>query len=265
MKRFPSSSLLLALPALLMLAVPFLTLIAITRWGDFHLAWGDGDAIATSTGLGLIALLLIVASGLPVAWWLSQARGRARAVIELLVLIPLLTPPLAMGILLVSAFGPYGPAGSLLARLGIELVNNPAAFVLAQWYGALPYFITAARSAFAAVPVAILEAGRTLGASPWQRFRRLSLPLAAPGLASAVALAWVRAIGEFGIVMIFAYFPQGIPVKLYNNLQNDGVNAVYILLWLLLLFTLPLPLACFAFVRRYAQEKPSSRAQSGVS
>lgn len=112
MKRSPSSALWLSLPALLMLAVPFLTLIAITHWRHFQLAWGDGDAIATSTGLGLIALLLIVVSGLPVAWWLSQARGKARAVVELLVLIPLLTPPLAMGILLVSAYGPYGPAGS---------------------------------------------------------------------------------------------------------------------------------------------------------
>lgn len=263
MKRPSSTALWLSLPALLMLAVPFVTLIGVTNWRDFRLAWGDGDAILTSTGLGALSLLLVVVSGLPVAWWLSQARGNARLAVELLVLIPLLTPPLALGILLVSAFGPYGPAGSLLARAGVALVNNPAAFVLAQWYGALPYFITAGRAAFASVPTAILEAGRTLGASPWQRFLRLSLPLAAPGLASAVAVAWVRAIGEFGIVMIFAYFPQGIPVKLYNNLQNDGVDAVYSLLWLLLLFTLPLPLACFAFARRYARDRQPRRTRSG--
>ncbi|EBS2909320.1 sulfate ABC transporter permease, partial [Salmonella enterica subsp. enterica serovar Flottbek] len=89
-----------------------------------------------------------------------------------------------------------------------------------------------------------------LGASPWQRFWRLSVPLAGPGLASATALAWVRETGEFGIVMIFAYFPQGMPVQLYNNLQNDGVDAVYVLLWLLLLFTLPVPLLCFSVSRR---------------
>ncbi|ECV7111589.1 sulfate ABC transporter permease, partial [Salmonella enterica subsp. enterica serovar Newport] len=66
----------------------------------------------------------------------------------------------------------------------------------------------------------------------------------------ATALAWVRETGEFGIVMIFAYFPQGMPVQLYNNLQNDGVDAVYVLLWLLLLFTLPVPLLCFSVSRR---------------
>lgn len=165
-------------------------------------------------------------------------------------MIPLLTPPLAMGILLVSAYGPYSLPGEILGKFGWTLVNNPAAFVMAQWYGALPYFIITARSAFATVPKDILEAGRTLGASPWQRFWRLSVPLAGPGLASATALAWVRETGEFGIVMIFAYFPQGMPVQLYNNLQNDGVDAVYVLLWLLLLFTLPVPLLCFSVSRR---------------
>ncbi|MEM6160553.1 ABC transporter permease [Erwinia sp. P6884] len=250
MKRRYATSLWLSLPALMLLAVPFITLIGVTHWQHLRLAWGDGSAIRTSLGLGAVAVLLIFVSGLPVAWWLSQAKGRARAIVEVLVLIPLLTPPLAMGILLVSAYGPYSLPGEMLSRFGWTLVNNPAAFILAQWYGALPYFITTARSAFAGVPEEVLDAGQTLGASSWQRFWRLSVPLSAAGLASATALAWVRAMGEFGIVMIFAYFPQGMPVQLYNNLQNDGIDAVYVLLWLLLLFTLPVPLLCFAAARR---------------
>lgn len=149
-------------------------------------------------------------------------------------MIPLLTLPLAMGILLVSSFGPYGLVGQWLSQLGATLVINPAAFVLAQVYGALPYFIVVARSAFATVPK--------------------SVPLALPGLATATALAWVHAVGEFGIVMIFAYFPQGIPVKLYKNLQNDGVDAVYTLLWVLLLVTLPLTIACFILSKQMAAE-----------
>ncbi len=86
-------------------------------------------------GLGGVALCITVAIGLPVAWWLSQASGRRRLLGELLVMIPLLTPPLAMGILLVSALGPYGLVGTWVTRLGVTLVNNPAAFVLAQIYG----------------------------------------------------------------------------------------------------------------------------------
>lgn len=243
------------MPAILLLSIPFITLVSVSPWHHLQLAWRDGDAIAVSMGLGGVALCITVAIGLPVAWWLSQASGRRRLLGELLVMIPLLTPPLAMGILLVSALGPYGLVGTWISKLGVTLVNNPAAFVLAQIYGSLPYFIVVARSAFVTVPKDILEAGQTLGASGWNRFRYLTLPIAFPGLASAVTLAWVRAVGEFGIVMIFAYFPQGIPVKLYTNLQNDGVDAVYTLLWMLLIVTLPLPLMCFALGRRNAGKR----------
>jgi molybdate/tungstate transport system permease protein len=238
------------LPAILLLSIPFITLVSVTPWHHLQLAWRDDNAIVVSMGLGALALCIIIAIGIPAAWWLSQATGRRRLIGELMVMIPLLTPPLAMGILLVSAFGPYGLFGQWISRLGATLVNNPAAFVLAQIYGALPYFIVVARSAFTTVPKDILEAGQTLGASGWNRFRYLTLPLALPGLASAVTLAWVRAVGEFGIVMIFAYFPQGIPVKLYTNLQNDGVDAIYTLLWMLLIVTLPLPMICFCLGRR---------------
>ena len=237
----------LLLPALVLLAVPFATLLGITPWTHFTLAYGDVPAVLVSFGYGMIALGIIVLIGLPVAWWLATSvrQGVLRKSVEILVLLPLMTPPLAMGILLISAFGPYSFLGERLSALGVSVVNNPVAFVLAQIYGGLPYFIVTARSAFSAIPRGILEAGQTLGARPWQRFRLLALPLAASGLASAVALAWVRAIGEFGIVMIFAYFPQGMPVRLYTNLQNDGVDAVYTLVWVLLLVTLPIPLFCF--------------------
>lgn len=198
-------------------------------------------------------MTVIILIGTPVAWWLARTSGRAGRLGELIVLIPLLTPPLAMGILLVSAWGPYSAPGILLGRAGMSLVNNPAAFILAQIYGGLPYYIIASRSAFAAVPLVLLEAGQTLGAGSWQRFWYLALPVAARGIASAVALAWVRVVGEFGIVMIFAFFPQGMPVKLYVNLQNDGLDAVYTLVWLLLLFTLPLPLYCFSRARSLAK------------
>ncbi|WP_205950132.1 molybdate ABC transporter permease subunit [Pantoea stewartii] len=244
----------LSLPAILLLSIPFITLVSVTPWHHLQLAWRDDRSIITSMGLGLLALGVIILIGTPVAWWLSQSTGRKRLIAELMVMIPLLTPPLAMGILLVSSFGPYGLVGQWLSQLGATLVNNPAAFVLAQVYGALPYFIVVARSAFATVPKSVLEAGETLGASGWSCFRRLTLPLALPGLATATALAWVRAVGEFGIVMIFAYFPQGIPVKLYTNLQNDGVDAVYTLLWVLLLVTLPLPIACFILSKKTAAE-----------
>lgn len=99
--------------------------------------------------------------------------------------------------------------------------------VLAQEYGGLACFVLSATSAFAGVPRTLEEAARSLGCTGWETFCRLTLPTARRALATGLGIAWDRVIGEFGIVMVFAYFPQGIPVKRFVNLQNDGVDAVY--------------------------------------
>jgi len=243
-------SLWFALPALALLIVPFITLILLTPWRGFHLAYGDWHSVMTSLGLSGISIPLIILLGIPLALWMARTHSRWRPWVEVAVMIPLLTPPLALGILLVSVYGPYGTVGTGLSALGLSLTNNAGAFVLAQMYGALPYFVMSARTAIETVPLDVEEAAKTLGASRWQTLHRLTLPLASRGLATGLAIAWVRAVGEFGITMVFCYFPQGIPVKLYINLQNEGVDSVYSLLWILLLTTLPFPLWCFSRMGR---------------
>ncbi|NVZ66342.1 ABC transporter permease subunit [Pseudomonas gingeri] len=244
----------LCVPAALLLGLPFLALVRETAWSHLQLAYGDWSALGVSLGLSLVSSALIVLLGLPLARWLARTRSAFKRGVESLVLMALLTPPLAMGILLVSAYGPYGTLGGPLARLGVSLTNNAPAFILAQLYGGLSYFVLAARGAFEAVPLSLEEAARGLGCSSVQVLWRVTLPLAARALAAGLAIVWVRVIGEFGIVMVFAYFPQGIPVKLFVNLQNDGVDAVYALLWLLLLVTLPFPLWCLSAFGRTTRE-----------
>ncbi|MFM2479366.1 molybdate ABC transporter permease subunit [Celerinatantimonas sp. MCCC 1A17872] len=234
----------LSTPALALLLAPFITLFCITPWGNFHLDYGDSQSVIVSLGLGGIALAFIIILGTPLAWWLARSHSHWRKVAEIIVLVPLLTPPLAMGMLLVSAYGPYSSLGRLLHFVGVSLNNNPPAFVLAQIYAAMPWYVLSARAAFEHIPRDIEDVAQTLGANWRQIFIRLSLPLSARGLATGAALAWSRIIGEFGVVMVFCYFPQGIPVKLYINLQDSGVNSVYTLLWLLLVTALPLPLWC---------------------
>lgn len=240
----------LCLPACLLCALPFAVLAGATPWGAVHLAYGDFTAVEVSLGLGLVSMLAILALGLPPALWLARTRSVLRPVVETIVMAVLLTPPLAMGILLVSAYGPYSSAGQLLERIGVTLNNNAGAFILAQVYGGIAYFILASKAAFETVPEETEDAAVVLGATAWQTFWRVTLPLAARGIAAGLILAWVRVVGEFGIVTIFAYFPQGIPVKLFVDLQNDGVEAVYSLLWLMLSFTLPLPLILLALLKR---------------
>lgn len=242
MKPRKSSLFWFCLPACLLFVVPFFSLAKETPWQNFHLAYGDWQAVCVSLGYGLGSMVLIFIFGVPPALWLARTTSRLRPLIEAVVLAVLLTPPLAMGILLVSAYGPYGTAGDLLERIGVTINNNSIAFVLAQLYGGMAYFILAARASFEAVPQALEQAAEVLGATRLQTFRLITLPLASRGLAAGMIAAWVRVVGEFGIMMVFAYFPQGLPVKLFVNLQNDGVDAVYALLWTMLAVTLPLPL-----------------------
>jgi molybdate/tungstate transport system permease protein len=240
--------------AALVLAVmvaPFATLATATDWSNFHLADGDWEAISVSLGYGAVSMGIIIVLGTPLAWWLARSRFRGKWIADVLLLLPLLSPPLALGILLASFYGPYGPAGSLLQQAGVLLTNNPPAFILATCYGAGPYFVIAARSAFEGVPLDLEEVGLTLGRGPLSLIWRVTLPLAAPGLLMGLAVAWVRAVGEFGIVLVVAYFPQGMPVKLWVNLQDVGLQAVYPLLWAFFLLAMPLPLLMRVFTRRW--------------
>ncbi|MGH7839188.1 MAG: ABC transporter permease [Candidatus Binataceae bacterium] len=231
-----------AIGILAALTAPFFAFAWMTPWAALRPAAGDLDALRVSVIYTLAALVLIVLGGTPLAYWMARHDFRGKWLAETLILIPLLTPPLAMGILLALFYGPYGWAGIAAHRMGVELTNTPAAFVLAQVYAAAPYFIIAARAAFESVDPDLEQISLTLGRTPWATFWRVTIPLAWLGLGVGIAIAWVRALGEFGIVLIIAYFPQGIPVKLWVNLQDLGLEAVFALLWLFFMVALPLPL-----------------------
>lgn len=214
----------------------------LTDWRHFALSGADARAVATSVLYGLAALAVIALLGTPMALWLATAKGKLRDAAQLFLLLPLLTPPLALGILLAAFYGPIGPVGALLGRFGTIVVNNPAAFLLAGIYAGMPTYVVAARGAFAEIPPELAESALTLGVSRRRIFRHITLPMARDGLGAALALAWVRGVGELGIVLIFAYFPQGMPVRLWVDLEDGGLNATFPLLWVFLIAALPLPL-----------------------
>lgn len=235
---------------LLFLVVPFLALPLHTDWAHFAFASGDLSAVLVSVLYSLAAIIIITLFGTPLAYALARFRFKAKLLVEALVLLPFLTPPLAMGLLLASIYGPYGMIGGPLEHIGLSLTNSGPAFLLAQIYGAAPYYLVGARAAFEGVPASLERVSLTLGKGPFETFLRITLPLARLGLASGLATAWVRALGEFGIVLIIAYYPRGIPVKLWVNLQDIGLSAVFPLLWLLFLVGLPLPLILGTLARR---------------
>jgi len=238
------------------LLLPLLSLAASTSWRSFALAAGDVSALETSVIYTAFAMLAVVAFGTPLAFALARRRLRAQRLVEALLMIPLLTPPLALGILLTALYGPYGWLGGWLNQWGVSLTNTGPAFVLAQVYASAPYYVVGARAAFEAVPTDLEQIARTLGDSPGRVFRRVTLPLSLLGLGAALSIAWVRALGEFGVVLIMAYFPQGIPVKLWVNLQDYGLSSVYPLLWVFFLVGLPLPLLLGLLARQRTARRP---------
>ena len=167
-----------------------------------------------------ISLALITLLGVPLAYVLARSPGRLTSLIGLVVLLPLALPPLMSGILLIYLVGPYTFLGQLF---GGRLTNSLAGIVLAQTFCAAPFLIVAARSAFGAVDPATLDMAATLGHSELSRFRHVALPLAAPGIRAGMVLAWLRAFGEYGAVIILAYHPFSLPVYTYNQFSGIGL------------------------------------------
>ena len=198
-------------------------------------------AVHVSLLLTSLALAVVVVFGTPIAWFLARGQGLARTLMEGALLISVLMPPLALGILLSIALGPQTWIGRALRALGLVTANSTFAFVITQVYASLGYYVLAARAAIEQVPRELEQAASLLGLNPWRSFWRVTFPLARLGLAAALSLAWVRAIGEFGAVMVTAYYPSGIPVQLWVNLQDAGLPAVMPLLLVFLLTALPLP------------------------
>ena len=211
-------------------------------WRALALSPQDWAAIATSLIGGAVAMVVIVLAGTPLAVYLARSRGRLVLLAEAVVLIPMLMPTLALGILLAVVYGPAAPLGRVFGALGVTLTNTPAAFLLATIYAALPTYVVAARGAIAQVPPDYEELARTLGDTPFRAQLRVTLPLARRGLSAALSLAWVRALGEFGIILIVAYYPAGMPVQLWTDVQDLGLQAVFPLVGVFLLATLPVPL-----------------------
>jgi len=187
------------------------------------------------------AMLIILAIGTPMAAYIAHCRTRERLLWQAVLLIPILLPPLALGILLSLAFGPYGAVGAWLERFGIVMTNSAPAFVCTQVYVGMGYYVLGAVAAFDAVPLALQKQAALLGLTPGKVFLRVTLPLSRLGLAVALSIAWVRTFGEFGAVVVTAYYPSGMPVQLWVDLQSFGLPAVMPLLVVFLVVALPLP------------------------
>ena len=218
---------------LLVLAVPLLALAGASSPGDIAAGARHplfGPALWLSARTTFISLGVVVLAGTPLAWWMASRPGRGSRIVASLVDLPIVVPPAVMGIALLETFGRTGLLGPTLSAVGIRLPFTTAAVVAAQVVVSAPFFVQAAATAFRRVDDDLLIVARTLGHSPAGAFFRVAVPLALPGIVAGAALAWARALGEFGATLLFAgNLPgttQTMPLAIYTALESDARVAV---------------------------------------
>jgi molybdate transport system permease protein len=151
-----------------------------------------------------LATTLMLPPGLLIAWALARGRFRGRLLLDTLVSLPLVMPPVATGLILLTLFAPFGPIGRLLARAGVDVVFTWKGVVLAMTVMGLPLFVRTVRAGFEQVDRRFEAAASTLGASPLRVFWTVTLPLARPAVIAGAVLGFARAIGEFGATIMVA-------------------------------------------------------------
>ncbi|MGC1908484.1 MAG: ABC transporter permease [Candidatus Dormiibacterota bacterium] len=211
---------------------------------------GAFQPLEVSVLASLIALGVILLLGTPLAYLMARGRLPFPRLWEVGVILPLLTPPLVIGLLLIFMVGPATPIGEALSHLNLTASDTFFALVVAEVYEAVPYYVLGAAAAFAAVDPELEQAAALLGDGRWRTWRRVTVPLAAPGLATALAVTWARAMGAFGAVLIIAYHPFGLPMQIWVTLQETGLSSALPFALVLLVVALPLPVAAYIWSSR---------------
>jgi molybdate transport system permease protein len=232
------------------LLLPVVAIFLQVPIGDLFAQLGTSvfkDALVVSIKTSLIAHALVLAFGTPTAYLLARWRFTGRGLVLTLIELPLVLPPAVAGIGLIAAFGRLGLLGDELDALGIHVgLGTQTAVIVAVAFVESPFYLRGAIAAFESVDDNLIGAARTLGAGPWRVFGRIALPLAAPALGAASAVALARGLGEFGATIIFAGSLQGVtqtlPLAIYAQFEQDfdvalAIGALFVLVGVCLLLT----------------------------
>jgi molybdate transport system permease protein len=203
---------------------------------DWRATW---SAVGISAASASVASLAILLGGVPLGYFLARSTSRKVALLGFVVQLPLALPPLTSGVLLLFLLGPYSWVGRFTNGV---LTDSFAGIVLAEVFVAAPFLIIAAKSAFTAVDPVLDDVAATLGHHAGSRFFRVMLPVAWPAIRAGLALAWLRAFGEFGATVMVAYHPYSLPVYTYVVFGGQGLPAMMPLL----LPTLAIAIVCAA-------------------
>jgi molybdate transport system permease protein len=202
----------------------------------------DISPLWISLKTALIATIITFFLGIAAAYWMLTSVGKWKSVVEGIFISPLILPPTVVGFLLLLLFGKNGPLGQVLLSLNFSIVFTWYAAVIAATVVAFPLMYKTALGAFEQIDANLLRVARTLGASEWTIFWRITLPLAMPGILAGTTLAFARALGEFGATLMLAgNIPgqtQTIPMAIYFAVEAGAMNEAW--LWVLIIMSISL-------------------------
>jgi molybdate transport system permease protein len=181
----------------------------------------DFQIVGFTLGTAALALLLNLVPGVGLAWLLARKSWPGKSIVETLVTLPLVMPPVATGLLLLELFGRRGFLGSGFSRLGIDIVFTWKAVVIAMAVMSFPFIVRSARISFEGVSARLEQVATTLGASPWRVACTITLPLARRGIASGTVMAFARSLGEFGATIMVAGNIPGYTTTISTSIYND--------------------------------------------
>lgn len=202
----------------------------------------DWTAIALSVKLAAIVCAILLAIGIPIAYWLTFSRWRWKFLVEAVVALPLVLPPTVLGFYVLIAIGSRSPIGRFwIARTGEPLAFTFSALVIASVLYSLPFVVQPIAAAFSLVDRTLIEASSTLGASRLRTFGRIILPLSRNGVLTGAVLGFAHTIGEFGVVLMVGGNLPGttrtISIALYDSVQSFDLGTAHRTSLALLLFS----------------------------
>ena len=211
---------------LLFILAPLFKMVFLSDKQALWLALMDSDTMQ-SIGLTIYAALISTAIGfvlgVPLAYLLARYKFPGKRIMEAVVDLPIVVPHSAAGIALLFVFGSNFMVGEAFGAVGIQFVDSVAGIVIAMLFVSVPILISAARESFRKVEVRLEKVARTLGASPWQVFFRVTFPLAWRSILAGSLMMWARGMSEFGAVIILTYHPTVAPILVYERFETYGL------------------------------------------
>ncbi len=223
----------------------------------------QADLIALWVTLKLagITTLILLILGIPLAWWLAHTRWRLKFIIEAIIALPLVLPPTVLGFYLLIALGQNGLIGGALVSMGLQpLAFSFTGLVIGSVLYSLPFVVQPLQNAFVSIGKQPLEAAATLGASPFDRFLTVALPLARPGLLTAAILGFAHTMGEFGVVLMIGGNIPGktkvLSIAIYDHVEGMAYTQAHWLAGGLLVFSFIMLLSVYILNRRFTVVQP---------